>query len=408
MEPEEADGTTIETVASEAVGKMIERLEAAQLAFQAEMTKRADERDAALCAALEKKIAESADELRKESARSSRVYSLPGSEPTGDDIKDFSFVRLSRAIATGNWTKAGLEREICEQTAKALGTDVDAQAGYLVPVQQITEMIEMLRADVVALQLGATMMGGLSGSPVYIPRQSETTTGYWIAENQSSDITASDPTIEQVSLTPHTLAALVEVSNQFMEESQPAAEGFIRQDLTQQFARTLDSAVLLGTGASGEPRGIVNQSGINTSAIAADPPTYNELLNIVAQVRNSNALRGSLGWALSPQSLNSILQMLDVSSGRQALERRVVSNGPMDRVLGYPYATTTALDADVEDANAVIFGDWSQVRIAEWAGMRVAASDSAGSAFERDQMKIRATWRIDILVRHPQAFCASS
>jgi len=236
-----------------------------------------------------------------------------------------------------------------------------------------------------------------------MPRQSGATTGYWIGENAGSDITASDTTLEQVNLYPHTLAARTVFSNMFMEMSQPAAETFLREDFSQQFGLGLDAGILTGSGASGQPLGITNQSGIGTSALTA-APTYNELLDIVAVVRNANALRGSLGWAMSPQQFTAIEKILDATN--QPLNRRVVADGPITTLLGYPFATTTQLETTAGDANALIFGDWSQVKVGRWAGLRIAASDS--NVFERDQTQIRGTMRCDVLVRHPEAFCANT
>jgi len=386
------------------VDNIVGKLNSAIEAFKAEIDKRFDERDTTLCGKLENQITEAQTELKKEIEDRQRTYSLPGSEPVGDPEKDFSFCRAARAIVQKDWTLAPREREVFQSMAKATGTDVDSQAGYLVPVQQITDVIELLRADVVAFQLGAQMLDGLSGSPVFIPRQTGTTTGYWIGENPSSNITTSDPTVEQVSMTPHTLASLVVVSNLFMELSQPAAESFIRGDIAQQFARTLDSGILLGTGASGQPLGIVNQSGVSTSTLAG--PSYNQLNDIIHAVRNANALKGKLGWALSPSQYNAIIQMLDAGT-TQPLARRVVAEGPLTSLLGYPFALSTQLPAAAA-TSAAIFGAWDNCVVGQWAGMRLTASDSAGNSFERDQTQIRGTLRVDMMLRQPTAFCAAA
>ena len=59
-----------------------------------------------------------------------------------------------------------------------LATTPDSSGGYLVPIQAIPELIEILRAEAVVFQMGATLLDNLAGSPVEIPKQTGGATAY--------------------------------------------------------------------------------------------------------------------------------------------------------------------------------------------------------------------------------------
>ena len=65
------------------------------------------------------------------------------------------------------------------------------------------DFIEALRNESLLLTLGARTMTGLVGN-IDVPRRSGVSTGYWLA-NETTAITQSESTFDQVSLAPKTL-----------------------------------------------------------------------------------------------------------------------------------------------------------------------------------------------------------
>ena len=123
---------------------------------------------------------------------------IPGLE---EEKKEFSFFKAFYAIRHNQWDDAGFEKEVFDAARKkAMSLGTGSAGGYIVPEIYMAEIIELLQAEAVVIRMGATVLSGLVGSPVYIPRQSAGATAYWVGEN--SDITASDLTLEQVSMTP--------------------------------------------------------------------------------------------------------------------------------------------------------------------------------------------------------------
>ena len=60
------------------------------------------------------------------------------------------------------------------------------------------------------------------------------------------------------------------------------------------------------------------------------------------------------------------------------------------------------------DTRSMLFGNFDDVMIARWGGMRLLASDTSDDAFSKDQTHIRATMRVDVAVRHAESFTYAS
>ena len=88
----------------------------------------------------------------------------------------------------------------------------------------------------------------------------------------------------------------------------------------------------------------------------------------------------------------------------------MISEAPIDRILGFPYQVSTQLPsgATASQSGNIIFGNWADLLLARWTSMVLRASDLSGTAFEKDQTWIRAIMRCDFGVRHQNSFCIST
>ena len=352
----------------------------------------------------------------KEQLTEQRSFSLPGVEVAKGGERDaFSMARACRALARKDFKDAPYEQEVFQNMAqKAMSQGTDTAGGYIVPEEAITQVIERLKANVIAYDLGARDMPA-TGVPVTIPKLTSSATGYWVGEN--STITASDLGFEQINMTPKTVAGRVILSNLLLETSTPAADSIIEQDLSQQLGLALDLGVLNGSagGGAGEPIGIMQTTGVGTFGSAADadtPPTVAELMAAISDLDTANALRGRLGWAIHPLMLSQIRQMtVNYTGSSVPLTAVSTATGFADTLFGYPMRTSTQMGVPTTGsgtcARSICFGNWDDVMICRWGGMRLLASDSSDDAFSKDQTHIRATMRVDAALRHPESFTYS-
>jgi HK97 family phage major capsid protein len=341
---------------------------------------------------------------------------LPGVEVATSEQKtdSFSMARACRALARKDFRDAPYEQEVfTEMKEKAMSTGVDPSGGYIVPEEAITSVIEALKANVVAYDLGARDLAA-SSTPLTIPKLTTSATGYWVSEN--STITASDLGFEQINMTPKTVAGRVILSNLLLETSTPTADSIIEQDLASQLGLALDLGVLNGSagGGAGEPVGIMQTAGVSTvvstTPDADTPPTPQIMMEFLSDLDAANALRGRLGWAIHPTMLAQIRQMtMDFTAATTVPLTAVnTAEGFATTLFGYQFRTSTQMTAPTTGTGSwtrsVCFGNWDDVLIARWGGLRLLASDTSDDAFSKDQTHIRATMRCDVALRHPESF----
>lgn len=390
-----------------------------------------EEAKAAFDAALEKGLAKNSEELKalakqnaeasdkrlaefdarlQQLAETSRTFSVPGSAEAKHKGEKYSFAKAMNAVVRRDFSLAPMEFEMHKQIEKQMGQGKamsfgnDSAGGFLVPNEvAVAELIPLLYAQSVAVALGARQLSGLNKAPFEIPKVSGGTTSYWVGE--AATITASDMATQMLSLQPKGLAAVTVISDLLQVLDSAGVEQMIREDMAQQLALKLDLGVLAGTGGSGQPIGILNASGVNTATLT-DPTTYDELLTFVSEVRGDNALMGKPGWAVSNADMLELEQMKDVTGGTdnkaniQPLGSRSLLTGawPNQQLLNYPVKVSTQL-ADGQ----VIFGNWADVIIAQWGGMRFDLTNALG--FLTAQTHLRTLTYVDVGIRHAQSFC---
>jgi len=346
--------------------------------------------------AIQKQIDTELNAWRVEFEKMRSAWSVPGSGDAKHNGEGFSFAKAFHAVATGKWEGAPLEKEIMLQaTEKAANTYTDAAGGYVVPIEVLSEqIIPKLDATSVVVQAGATTLRGLRSVPTMIPRISGGTTAYWIGEG-TTGITESQMAFEMLKMTPKILAALSAYTDLLGNVSSPGIEQMVRNDIATRLALKLDLAALEGGGGT-EPVGIENAPNVQTNSLSS--LSFDKLVNHVQKIRGANALMGNPGWVISNAALTALWQVKDPNDNTQPTERRVLSDGPIDRILGFPYYVTTQKSA----ATDMIFGNWNDLIVGQWGGMVVATTNAVG--FTTLTNHIRTHMYVDLGIRHPESF----
>lgn len=346
----------------------------------------------------------------------------------------WSLVKAVRAAMTGDWSEAGLEREVSQQVAKRLDRAPRNPSSFFFPVdiggfkrvkpemgrRDLTlasgavggnlkgtdhlgdEFIEALYASTIATQLGAQTMSGLVGD-VAIPGLNATTTTYWVAENTAPTEGAS--TFRQVTMSPKTVAAYVDMGRRLLLQSSPSVETVIRNDLLRKVAIAVDDVAIEG-GATNAPTGVLGTSGIGAVALGTNgaAPTWPSVINLIKEVDIDNALMGSLAFAGSPAARAKLMQTAKVSSTDSVM----IMNDP-DELVGYRFVASTNVPSDLTKGSgsalsALIFGNWSELMIGQWGSVEVMVDPYSLSTTGAVRMTIFLD--VDIAVRHPQSFAA--
>ncbi len=331
------------------------------------------------------------------------------------DMDQYSIVRaINGVIASTQGGKFdGLEREMSDEVAKrhdrtpnSLGffvpqdvmtrtlfaTGSFTAAGALVPTgSQGQSLIELYRNKMHVAAMGAQVLSGLHGT-LAIPKQTGGATAYWLAEDATVSLT--NQAVGQLTMTPHRLSAATGYSRQLLVQASPDIENFVRNDLMTVLAVEKDRAALLGSGAAGEPLGIYNTANIATTVdiTATSSITYAEAVQFETNVAAGNADMGSLGYITSVYIRGTARVTAKFASTATPL-------WDMDVLGNHPARATNQLTA----TPSVIFGNWSDLIIADWASPEVIVDPYSLAA--ANQVRVIVTQLTDIGIRHLKSFC---
>ena len=331
---------------------------------------------------------------------------------------EYSLVRALHGIGTGRLD--GYEGEVAQELAHQAGR---AAAGMFVPLSAFakrdmsvtgnsgnsggyfrptatTGFIDALRPRLALAQLGATILGDLTGD-VSIPRQGAASTAGWKSETAALD--EASPEFDQLLLRPKRIGAFTQVSKQLLVQTSGGVEDIVRGDLLAAIAQAIDIAGVSGDGTSNKPTGILSTSGVGTYAMGTNGGaiTYAALLAVQKLLADQNAETGNLAW-LSNASVRAKLAgtTFDAGSGLTHLDKAAglgnwawSNNVPKTLVKG----TSGAV------CSAVIYGDFSQVMLASFG----SAADVVVDPFTRATegiTRVVVTTLADVGVRRGEHF----
>lgn len=283
-----------------------------------------------------------------------------------------------------------LARMMARILSRDLTVGTSTAGGHTVSTDLLAaSFIDLLRNRMVMQRLGMTVLNGLVGN-IAIPRQTSGATAYWVAESGAP--TESQQAFDQVTMSPKTVGAYTDYSRKLLLQSSIDVENFVRMDLTKVIGLELDRVALYGSGASNQPLGVKNVSGINTKDFAANAPTYAEVVDLETLVAADNADIGTLAYLVNATGRGSLKTTEKASSTGQFIWE------PGNTVNGYRTEVSNQVAA-----NDFWFANWSDIVAGFWSGLDLMVDPYTGST--TGTVRIVALQDADIVVRHPESFC---
>ena len=350
------------------------------------------------------------------------------------ETRKYSLGRMVKAQATGDWREAGLEREINDEISRQVGRSAEgvyvpdfawSQRGALataatggsgsevvfddfVPTEHRGDMfIEALRAKQVLGNLGTTYLSGLTGR-IKMPKLATGANAAFVEE--LADVTDGAGTDGGVTLQPRTMGAFVEMSRLLVMESVPAIEQIIRNDLLASAADRTEFYAINGSGSSGQPTGILNTSGINNLDISSgtdvDALTWADIIALVKLVEEDNGIVNSAaaGFLSHPAVKAKLASTAKVSS----TDSVQILDAPWTELYGQPIEFTSNVPTTLDpgdggnDASALVYGDFSQLIIAQFGAPSILVDPYSNSKSGTVRMVLHA--ELDVGVRNAVSF----
>jgi HK97 family phage major capsid protein/HK97 family phage prohead protease len=340
-----------------------------------------------------------------------------------EDKREYSLLKAIQESANGNLT--GLEREVSDEIAHRTGkaargfympTNIgfgkrdqtvgsNSGGGFLKGTDHLAnEFIEAVYAKLVIGQAGARTLQGLKGD-VAIPKLSASVTNSaFVAENAAPS--EGSATFAQVTMSPKTLAAFIDVSRKLMLQSDPSVEAVLREDIINTFARKIDEVAIEG-GASNHPSGIIASVSNNIVGLGSNGAAiaYTNIVELIKAVEEDNAIRNDastkfLGNSKVTAKLRTTAKQSSGVEGNFILE-------PNNTMLGYDYLSSSLVPSDLSkgsgsNLSALIFGDFSQVLLGYYSGVDVVVDPYTGSSAGTTRLAFFQD--MDVAIRDENAF----
>jgi HK97 family phage major capsid protein len=375
---------------------------------------------------------------------------VPGLE---DEAEEFSLTRCFIAAKYGNWEKVApreweVVKQVREKAAQSVGDD--SLGGFFVPDQVIPDVIGAIYTASVMINLSGedgdstrvSVISGLSGANVKIPKFNGGMLAYWIGEED--DYTESQVTVGDVTLNPKKLGLLVKLTDTIRRLGALGFERLLRRDMVRAAAKKLDWTIMFGKGSSDMPRGIVNTPGIKiystqsklvyTTFAAAeagnsgdwtggDELDWDGLDSMHLALEEDNIERdGTDAFISSPRYWKRLKQLKVDSYEDQAVNRAYLIGVPMipdarlrdiigdfGRSTQIPSGVKPGASLELPSASGtakfttVFGGNLGEVLLARWGGIEIEDDAGRGTGFISDHTLLKLRLYADVGVRQERA-----
>ncbi len=279
----------------------------------------------------------------------------------------------------------------------ALSEGTDSAGGYSVPTHVLREFFDKLRAQSTFIQAGArTLM--LDTMKTRIVRTAADPVPAWRAENAA--IAESSPSFEAVDFVAKSLAVLVKVSLEVLQDSVNIDQA-LERSLIGALSVELDRACLFGAGTQVEPLGLYGTSGIGVVSLGTNGGSitnYDPFIDALYEIESRNA--GPANAAIyAPRTARTLRKLKDTTN-----QPLLVPDDIKD--LNHLVSTSVPVDQDVGTetaASTILVGDFTQAILGLRENLTIQRLDQTFAG--NGQIGFICRLRADVGFAHPESFC---
>jgi len=290
-------------------------------------------------------------------------------------------------------------RSVAKGESRALTT---TSAAAIAPNELSRFVFDRLRPASVLLRSGVRVIPTDRDSVEFPRLTGDVTPGFF---NEAQAITPSDPTLVTLTGVPRKIAALTQLSNEVVDDSDPSIVEVLNGHLATILAARLDLAGFEGTGAAPEIRGLKNVAGIQTiahgGANGGAITNLDAIADAIALLEAANASAGAI--VMAPRTWNTMRKLKD-TTGRPLLGDGAASTAPS--IFGVPVyissqLSVTETQGTATTASSIYVYDVGQVVVVSRSDATIELDRSR--LFNQDMSEMRGTLRADVLAPNPTA-----
>lgn len=252
-------------------------------------------------------------------------------------------------------------------------------SSILSPDQVAALVVQPLIAQSVATQASTVIQ--TASHQLRIPVVTDDPSAAWVAEG--AEITADDPTLDEVDVTPSKLAGLVVVSNELVADSSRAALQVVGDGLVRSLRRKLDAAFFANAVSNG-PSGL---GSITSTAVDAGASWSNLDAFATAKSKVEGKHSQVTSFVTNETTALALAKLKDETNSNRPLLGNDPTLPGARQILGVPLLVSPEVD---DDTVWCIPRQHSIVVIRE--GAQVVTDTSA--YFSSDRVGVRATMRV--------------
>jgi HK97 family phage major capsid protein len=300
-----------------------------------------------------KNASESAADLAAKLNRMGSSKSAPEADEVKARANDWMRA-VVRSIARGDGALSESERKSLDGVAaemKSLSLSPDTLGGYLAPTEYVREIVKGV-VEVTPFRAVARTRQ-TTQKAIQLPRRTGTFSAQWVQE-QGTRSETTGLTYGMDEIPTHEMYALVDITNQMLEDAAFNMEAEVRAEATEQFAKAEGAAFLSGSGV-GRPFGFLNNASIATvNSGAAAALTADGLLSVYYGIKTDYA-RAAV-WMLNRSTIGQIRRLKDGDG--EYLWAPGLAGGVPNTINGAPYVEAADMPDVGASAKPVAFGDF--------------------------------------------------
>ena len=263
--------------------------------------------------------------------------------------------RTATGRAFSGYLRKGTERMMPDEV-KALTVANDTTGGFLAPAEYVREIIKG-EIDVSPIRTVARVRQ-TGNRAVQVPKRTGQFAAQWTGEVETrAETTGLTYGLEE--LPTHELYALVDISQQDLEDAEFSLEEELGQEFAEQFALAEGAAFVTGNGVK-RPAGFMSDDTVasdnsgSAATIADADGQANGLIELSHNLKPAYARNGV--WLLDRKTLGSVRKLKDANG--HYVWQPGLTNGIQSTVLGAPYVEAPDMPDEAANAFPIAFGDW--------------------------------------------------
>ena len=236
---------------------------------------------------------------------------------------------------------------------KALTVSNDSTGGYLAPPEYVRELLKTVTEISPIRSIARVRSTGARS--IQVPKRDGQFAAQWVSESGTrSETTGYSVGLEEIPA--HEMYALVDISEQDLEDTVFDLEAEMQSEFAEQFAKAEGAAFCTGN-AVGKPEGFMTNSSVsevNSGASAA--LTADGLISLVHGVKSDYGKNGV--FVFNRSTLSAIRKLKD-TAGQYILQTGMnLEGGAINTILGMPYVEATDMPSEGANTFPVAYGDF--------------------------------------------------